>query len=100
MTRRFVIGVDGLSEEADTSFRKYLDEVGAGFWHWIPNFWLIAVDSDEISANEISNKLHDLKAKRNLVLEFPEDLDWNGWGRPNANGKNMYEWLKTTWAED
>jgi hypothetical protein len=100
MTRRFVVAVDGLTPDAEASFRKYIDDIGAGFWHWIPNFWLLVIDDDEIAAEAISNKLHDMKASRNLVLEFPRDLDWKGWGRKNARGKNMFEWLETTWAEN
>src|ERR1700726_4630482 len=99
MTRRFVVGVDGLTDDSDTKFREFLKSCGAGYWHWIPNFWLITTDDEDVSAEKISDKLNDLKAKRNLVLEIPEDISWYGWGAPNAKGKSMYEWLMTTWAD-
>jgi hypothetical protein len=98
MKRRFVIGVEGLSKDADTKFRKFLSDLGAGYWHWIENLWLVTVDNDEISTERISKQLNELGSERNLVLEIPEDLDWAAWGRPNVKGRTMFEWLKTTWV--
>jgi hypothetical protein len=99
--RRFVVGVDDLEDAADREFREFLREFRAGFWHWIPNFWLITTSDEDISAQKISYKLKELGAKkRNLVLEIPEDEDWAGWGQNNAKGRSMFEWIETTWADE
>jgi hypothetical protein len=99
MSRRFVVAVDGLTDKEDTLFRKYIAEIRAGFWHWIPNFWLLITDNSNVNAEKIASKLNDIAYhSRNLVIEIPEDIDWQGWGIPNARGDSMFEWLSTTWA--
>jgi hypothetical protein len=96
--RRFVIGVEGLTDEADAEFRKYLATLGAPYWHWIANFWLMRTRNETVTAQEIARKLDELDATRNLVMEISEDKDWHGFGHKNSKGKNMFEWLKGTWT--
>jgi hypothetical protein len=99
MSRRFVIGVEGLTASEEKKFREYIREHGP-WWHWIDNLWLVVTDDVSITAAQISEKLDEIaKGKRRLIFEFPEDIDWSGSGKPNSSGKNMFEWLEKWWAE-
>jgi hypothetical protein len=99
MTRRFVIAADKLTAEQDKAFKDFLHEFG-GYWHWIDNFWLLAVEGEEdISAGKIRDKIRAINNdSRSLVLEVGADIDWAGVGKKNAAGRNQHDWLKETWA--
>jgi hypothetical protein len=100
MKRRFVVAADKLSTEQEKEFRRFLTQFG-GFWHWIDNFWLLAVGGEEdISVAQIRDKVHAINpASRIIVLEVGNDVDWAGRGKKNSAGKNQHDWLKTTWAD-
>jgi hypothetical protein len=100
MTRRFVIGTDGLSTEKERQFTEFLKGHGAGYWHWVPNFWLV-VDEEpsKLGAEMIRDKLSELEARRSLVMEIAEELDWATQARGLPPGKNLTDWLETQWAD-
>ncbi len=99
MTRRFVIGIEGLAREEERQFRDYLRDQGS-WWHWIDNLWLFVTEDETINVRSIRDQAKEINNDiRCLVLEIPGDIDWAGSGKKNAKGKSMYDWLKTTWAE-
>jgi|SRR5450759_2302786 hypothetical protein len=100
MKRRFVIAADKLTSEQDKELRDFLHEFG-GYWHWIDNFWLLAVDGEEdISAAKIRDKVRALNEdSRVMVLEIGADIDWAGSGKRGARGKDQHDWLGGTWAD-
>ena len=102
MNRRFVIAVDGLTSEEQDKLRQFLATHGA-WWHWIDNFWLLSITSDDetISVRSIRDSIKEInKNTRAIVFEFPEDISWATFGKKNADGRSMGDWLKETWAKD
>jgi hypothetical protein len=101
MSRRFVIGVEGLTVEQENEFRAYIRQFGPR-WHWIGNLWLLVTeDTVEITAKQIQQKIGEIsRGARRIVFEFKEDITWSGSGRANASGKNMFEWIRTAWGPD
>jgi hypothetical protein len=96
MTRRFVIGVEGLGDAENARLKGYLDSWGS-WWHWIPNFWLLVTDDPGVSAEALRDYITSLnKEVRSIVFEFEEDITWAGKG-PTAEGKNMFNWLRRNW---
>lgn len=100
MRRRFVIGVAGLDDEQNKQFRKYIAAKGA-WWHWIDNFWLMTTKNEMVTAEEIRDKIGQIKPDvRAVVFEFPADVTWATYGGKNAQGKNMSDWLVSPWGDD
>jgi hypothetical protein len=94
-----VIAVDALDAEQEKKFREYIGTKGA-WWHWIGNLWLMTTKSEAISAEQIRNKIQEIKpTARVVVLEFPEDITWAASGSKNAQGKKLADWLKSPWGE-
>ena len=97
MKRRFVIGIQGMTEAQEKSFRDFLNKHGF-WWHWIDNLWLFATNKPALTASEIRDAAPE--SARTIVLEFPEDITWATRGKPNTQGKKMSDWLESTWKKD
>jgi hypothetical protein len=41
MAKRYVIGTANLTADQERAFLRYLNPIDVGWWHWLPNFWLI-----------------------------------------------------------
>lgn len=100
MKRRFVIGAT-LTPAQEKKFLGFLRKRGS-WWHWIPNFWLFATDSQKLTTQAICNEILKMNPEgRALVLEFPEDPDWTGYGPPNKDGTDQHDWLQgADWLDD
>lgn len=100
MTRRFVILVDPMGQTEERRFREYLDQFNGGWWHWIKNAWLLATSDEDVSAIHIRDHLLEISpASKIVVFEFPEDITWATSGTVNAKGRNIYDWLNSTWGK-
>jgi hypothetical protein len=96
MTKRFVIGTKTLSSEQEASLLSYIRKSGAGWWHWLPNFWLIKDSKEKLTASDL---IDALDGAQGLVMEIPEDITWAGRVSPNNAGKEPFDWLKNVWKE-
>ena len=97
--RRFIVAIDGMTKEEERKFIEWIRSEGFGWWHWISNLWLLTSRSEETSAKKIRDQIGELSDHRhNLVIEIPEDIDWQGYG-PSNEKRNMFNWLKTTWLD-
>jgi hypothetical protein len=100
MKRRFVIGIDALSESQEAEFRKYISSQGA-WWHWIKNLWLLTTNDDDVSADKVRDEILRLNpTARTIVMEFPEDITWAASGSKNAQGKKLADWLRAAWDQE
>jgi hypothetical protein len=103
MNRRFVICVEGLSRAEQNKLREFLRAHGA-WWHWIDNFWLLSLrsdDDDDLEVVQIRDEIRKInRDARSIIFEFPEDIAWAGSGKKNAKGKSMFKWLKSAWARE
>jgi hypothetical protein len=75
----------------------YLGELG-GYWHWMPDFWLLDSDEDH-NPSEIRDAIY--KAYPNVVLLIlkvivPEGEAWAG-VFPTATSDDEAEWLNQQW---
>ncbi len=99
MRRRFVIAVDALNTEQEERFREYINAKGA-WWHWIDNFWLMTTKSQTVSAEQIRDKIQEIKPTvRVVVFEFPEDITWAASASKNALGKKLADWIRSPWGD-
>jgi hypothetical protein len=99
MTKRFVVGVDGLSAEEEGALRAFFASEG-NWWHWINNFWLF-IAPDEMMAATIRDAVAEIKSSaRVLVLRVDDTTAWAGRGPTKPGGKAMFDWIRNNWMED
>lgn len=97
MKRRFIVAGD-MSAESEKAFIAYIRGLGIGWWHRIPNFWLLITSKEEITATSIRDFIFELSRKNNkvLVMEIDEDKDWATILPENEPG--TFDWVKKAWA--
>ena len=99
MTRRFVLGIEGLDEAENDRLRGYLESRGR-WWNWISNFWLFVTDDAGVTTEGLRDYIRNLNdLARSIVLEFDEDISWAGKG-PHKDGQDMFRWLHRSWSQE
>jgi len=98
MKKRFVVLLDASSDKQDELFLAWLKEKNVGWWHWLTNSWLISNNRGHLTASEIRDKARDIYGCNNFVIELQgTDDTWSGFG-PNADKRNMFEWIRDNWS--
>ncbi len=101
MKRRFIVAVDSSTKEQNEAFRDCVVEWGVAWWHWLDNAWLICDREGVLTADEIRDALYTTHVHEScLVVQLDENggETWSGYG-PKGEGRNMFNWLRRTWAE-
>jgi hypothetical protein len=93
--RFFVVGIEPITTEQEKSFIEYISAKQMGWWHWIPNFWLI-LGLNTPSCSEIRDELHRLAPSETIMVVEVSPVSWAGYG-PNAGEKNMFPWFAENW---
>lgn len=97
MIRRFVIATDALTAAQEKQLSEALGKTG--WWHWLPNFWLVRDSSGSLTVGAITSIIKNIdKTKRAMVLEV-NPVTWSALSRKNAAGRDMTAWIKETWNE-
>ncbi|MEB8063602.1 hypothetical protein [Citrobacter braakii] len=101
MRRKFAVALDSSTKEQNAQLKKFIEDNGLGWWHWIANFWLLTDQNGNLTARDIRDKLNELyPGVHCIVLSIDKDEDtWSGFG-PKGTEKNMFNWLKSTWDKD
>jgi len=101
--KRFVILLNHVTEAQNAEFKKFVTESSLGYWHWLPNNWLLFTrqDNPAISAAALRDKVGEYyPGVRCLVLELNKDGDtWAGHG-PNRKERNMFTWIHKNWKRE
>lgn len=97
MTRRFIVATDPLTSEQVQQLKTRLG--GCGWWHWLPNFWLVKDSADAITVTMIRDWIHSINGDARALVMQVEETTWAALVKPGANGKSMSEWLKNTWPD-
>ncbi|KTS27614.1 hypothetical protein [Pantoea stewartii] len=101
MRRKFAVALNSSSVEQNEKFKKFINENGLGWWHWIENFWLLTDPKGKFTASDIRDKLNEIFPKvRCIVLSIDnEENSWSGYG-PTSEKKNMFNWIRDSWDKD
>lgn len=102
MKKRFIILLGSTTKEQEEAIRIYFAGMAttSGWWHWLPNTWLLYDVSGTLTAISLRNGLDLLlPAVYKLVLELNEQGDtWAGFG-PNQAPKDMFDWIRRNWQK-
>jgi hypothetical protein len=97
VTKRFVVSTDPMKAAQEKQFKDALGET-AGWWHWLPNFWLI-IDHGDLDVASIRDMIHKVDSSvRAIVLEV-EEINWAALTRPDSEGRDMAAWIKSSWTK-
>lgn len=100
MRKRFVVGVDSMSDEQEQKFLEYIRKNGYGWWHWLNNFWLIVDGEGKLTASQLRDTLKSIVPNVNLlVIDVEGKQNWSGFG-PRSEERNMFNWIRKTWDRD
>ena len=102
MKRRFVVGVDGETQQDVDKIVQFARDNGIGWYHWIDNFWLFTSRSESITAGTIRDELRSLVRDKHLVVLQVENVTWATFGpkKMEKGGKNISLWIRQTWSQD
>lgn len=98
MTKRFIISTDPLSATQTADLKNAID--CAGWWHWLPNFWLVKDPTDTLSAEKIRDNIKTIAPNARC---FVSEVDYKAWAaltKSSPQGKSMGDWLHNTWSKD
>ncbi len=100
MRKRFILALQSATPEQNTAFLSFTKSAGLGWWHWIPNFWLLIDHKGESSAGDIRDKVCEIfPTQNNIVIELEAEIgDWAAFG-PKSKERNMFNWLGNYWSK-
>jgi hypothetical protein len=97
--KRFIVATDPMAPTEEAEFRTSLG--ASGFWHWLPNFWLVKSFDETLTAEDIRDRLAKAApGARCFVTQVTPVAPWVGRVKPDAHGRSMDEWLRSDWEAD
>lgn len=100
MKKRFIIVVDSIDQELENKITEYVKNNNFGWWHWIDSMWLLTSRNNDITCTIIRDEIGKITSNRLMVMEIKNNYNsWAGRG-PSNEKKNMFTWLRNTWAKD
>jgi hypothetical protein len=90
--KMFVVAIQASTNEQEITFRKWTADAQMGYWHWIPNFWLIHTNDSQTVQTIRDKVLETFPTMDTLVIELGEGTNWAGYG-PATGAQNMFAWL-------
>jgi hypothetical protein len=95
VTRHFIIATDPLSAAEQRKLSASLK--GCGWWHWLPHLWLVADDKDQLTVEQIRDKIHAInQTVRAWVLQV-EPVTWAALTKNDDQGRDGTEWIEKDW---
>jgi hypothetical protein len=95
MRKWLVAGVETMTAKQEKEFIGYLRRKGLGWWHWIPNIWLLT-GSNVPDCSEIRDELKIISDGADVIVLEVNPITWSGFG-PKTDENNMFNWLHKSW---
>ncbi|HTV70624.1 MAG TPA: hypothetical protein VMF90_19005 [Rhizobiaceae bacterium] len=95
MTRRFVVATDPLTPEQEKKFQESISN--AGWWHWLPNFWLFKDYRDEHTTDSIRDILFKMDSTKRCIVLQVDRTTWSAVTKKDEKGRDMVQWIKDIW---
>lgn len=95
MSSRFVVLTGNTTPYEDLAISGFVKN-RFGWWHWLPNSWLIVDPHGKLTAQSLRSDLHEIAPNAQvIVLEFtPTGDTWAGQAPPN-----WFDWFRETWEQ-
>ena len=88
---RLILVVYSVTVKEQDAVCDVLNELGAGWAHYMPTLWFIeADDAEELTATKVTNRLRKtIPHRAAIVMGVEETTEWSGYG-----ADEMFKWLK------
>lgn len=96
MTKYFIVSTDPLTDLQIRAFKAALPEK-AGWWYWLPNFWLIKDPTESLSVSILMDKVGAITSQARAIAIEVDKRTWAARTRKSASGGDMAEWLRSNW---
>lgn len=97
MSNHFVVGVEDLTKDQEADFSKYLTDNGCGWWHRIPNFWLVTDPSSRHTSKSLSDKIHSYNMSSQIIVTSVNPVDFYNFYSSTDTEKTSLKWLGQFW---
>lgn len=100
MKHRFFVAADGMGKDEYVAFIEFLRDNKLGWWHCIPNVWLITDRSGKMTASALRDKISELRTQNAtscLVMQVHDDITWAGLYPNGSTKRDEFDWIKRTW---
>jgi hypothetical protein len=91
VTTKFVIATDPMSPSENKALKEFL--AGRGWWKWLPSFWLVVDNRDELTAQQIRDKIYEINNSVRAWVFAVEPTDWAGLTKEDSEGRDGSEWI-------
>ena len=99
MSKRYVLATDVLTAAQEIELRKKIGT--GGYWHWLPNFWLLKFSDPSVNAEKIRDWVKEIApTARSWVSEVEPVAPWAGSFKPDAQGRDMGAWMTSDWESN
>jgi hypothetical protein len=95
MKRRYMIAAQ-MTTESEKELIAFFRKNKLGWWHRVPNFWLVVDSNDKVDVSSIRDALKGKAKLTSLVMEINEDITWAGLHQAPSDS---FDWLKSTWVD-
>jgi len=95
MFRYFTVATDGLTDEQNRALAEAWKPYG--WWHWLPNFWLIKDSTGVLSAHVLRDEILRVAPTTTAMVLEVEPKDWGGMF-PEVGPQR--DWLRDHWPPE
>ena len=97
MTKYFCVSTDLMSSEQTKALKEAIGK--AGWWHWLPNFWLVKDTSGTLSVTSIRDAIYEISSKTRCVVLEVNPETWAALTKPDEQGRDMADWIRKNWIK-
>ena len=99
--KRFIVCLESSINGQDADFLKFIELRKLGWWHWLPNTWLLYKSDGNITASDIREAIKSsYPGVNHLIFELSKNGDtWIGFGHTGKieGTKSMFKWIRENW---
>jgi hypothetical protein len=92
VTRTFIVATDTLRKEQRDHLTQYLQRERWGFWHWLPDFWIVQPVNHTLTAGDIRQLLVEVFESQSTPpgLSLGSSLNFPGPPKPTFGHPSVF----------
>jgi hypothetical protein len=98
VTKRFMVSTEVMTAEEEKKIKEIFS--GAGWWHWLPNVWLVRDGNEKLTASKIAEEFGKINSSAQCLVLEVDKKTWSARSKPDPNGRKLSDWIKETWDKD